>query len=342
MIGVGLIGYGYWGTNLARNFAEVPSCQLVAVSDLDPGLLALAHRRFPMIEPTSDYRALIENPRVDAVAIATKLSTHFDLAMEALRAGKHVFVEKPMAATSEQASRLIDEAKRSNLVLMVDHTFVYTGAVRKIRELIHEGQIGRFHYFDSVRVNLGIFQPDVDVVWDLAVHDLSIMDYALPSRPRSVLATGTSQVPGGRTSVAYLTLFFDDDSIGHVHVSWLAPVKLRRTLIGGSEKMIVYDAVAGSEQIKVYDKGITVTEDPEKLYQRMVGYREGDMWAPQVDLTEALASGTRHFADCIERSAVPTTDGEVGLRMVRYLEAASRSLENGSRPVDLETGALSE
>jgi predicted dehydrogenase len=340
MIGVGVIGYGYWGPNLVRNLAEAPGSQVLAVSELQPQRLAQAKARYPAIETSTDYRDMLANARIDAIAIATPVSTHFDLSMQALRAGKHVLVEKPLAATSEQAMRLIEEAQQRNRVLMVDHTFIYTGAVRKIRELVTGHQLGDLYYYDSVRVNLGLFQHDVNVIWDLAVHDLSIMGYVLPSQPRAVSATGMSHVPGEPENIAYLTLFFDGCLIAHIHVNWLAPVKVRRTLIGGSQKMIVYDDLEPSEKVKVYDKGITVNSSDESVYQMLIGYRAGDMWAPQLELTEALRVEAQHFIRCIEQGEHPITDGEAGLRVVRILEAATRSMTERGRLVELDTGRV--
>ena len=337
MVGIGVIGYGYWGPNLVRNFTEAHSSQVVAVSDLRPDRLALALARYPAIRTTTDHVSLIEDPAVDAVAIATPISTHFDLAMQAVQAGKHVLVEKPLTATSEQAERLIAEAARHNRVLMVDHTFVYTGAVRRIEELVTSNGLGDIYYYDSVRVNLGLFQHDANVIWDLAVHDLSIMDYVLPSQPSAVSATGMSHVFGEPENIAYLTLFFDGSLIAHIHVNWLAPVKLRRTLIGGSHKMIVYDDLEPSEKVKVYDKGITVNNSDESVYNMLIGYRTGDMWAPQIDLTEALRTEALHFIRCIEKGEHPITDGEAGLQVVRILEAATRSMADRGRLVKLAT-----
>jgi predicted dehydrogenase len=244
--------------------------------------------RYPAVESTASFSDLLDDPRVDAIAIATPVASHFDLALRALQAGKHVFVEKPIAASAQDAQRLIDEAARRRLVLAVDHTLVHTGAVQKMRELVVE-TLGEIYYYDSVRVNLGLFQHDVSVVWDLAVHDLAIMDYVLPAKPVAVSASGARHIAGKPENIAYLNLFFENNLIGHVHVNWLAPVKIRRTLIGGSRKMIVYDDLEPSEKIKVYDKGITLGSggadaNDEKLYQIMIGYRTGDMWAPQVDI----------------------------------------------------------
>ncbi|MBH8561058.1 Gfo/Idh/MocA family oxidoreductase [Nostoc sp. CENA67] len=335
MINIGVIGYGYWGPNLVRNFAEIPTAQVTKVSDFKPELLAKAQARYPTIQVTTDSRDIFKDPKIDAVVIATPVSTHFDLALAALQAGKHVLVEKPMTTSSEQAKRLIEEAEKRNLVLMVDHTFVYTGAVRKMHELITSKRLGDIYYYDSVRVNLGLFQHDVNVIWDLAVHDLSIMNYLLPSQPYAVSATGISHVPGEPENIAYLTLFFESNLIAHIHVNWLAPVKVRRTLIGGSQKMIVYDDLEPSEKVKIYDKGITVNGNSESVYQMLIGYRTGDMWSPQLDMTEALRTEGLHFINCIEQGSRPITDGEAGLRIVRILEAATESMRQRGQLVEL-------
>jgi predicted dehydrogenase len=336
MIRVGVIGYGYWGPNLVRNFAELSGIQVVAVSDLRPERLGLVNGRYPSVRTMTDHRELLADPGIEAVAIATPISTHYDLALQALRADKHVLVEKPLAAKPEHAIRLIEEADRRHRVLMVDHTFVYTGGVRKIKELVAGDALGDIYYYDSVRVNLGLFQHDVDVIWDLAVHDLSIMDYVLPYRPCAVSATGMSHFPGQPENIAYLTLFFDEALIAHIHVNWLAPVKVRRTLIGGSQKMIVYDDLEPSEKVKVYDKGISRNNGSDSVYQMLISYRTGDMWAPQLDTTEALRTELRHFARCIEHGQAPLTSGEVGLRIVEILNAASRSMAERGRLVEME------
>ena len=333
---VGVIGYGYWGPNLVRNLAELEGFDVAVVSDRRPQRLAQVRLRHPLAKTTTDCNEIFADEDIDAVVIVTPVSTHFDLAMEALRAGKHVLVTKPLAASSAQATRLIDMAAEVNRVLMVDHTFVYTGAVRRIKELIHSGRLGHLYYYDSVRVNLGLFQHDVNVLFDLAVHDLSIMDYLLEQQPRAVAATGAGHVAGQQVDVAYLTCFFDNNLIAHHHVNWLAPVKVRRTLIGGDREMIVYDDLEPSEKVKVYDKGITLNGNQEELYQSMVGYRTGDMWAPQVSLAEGLHVEVQHFLDCIRRGLRPVTDGEAGLRVLRILEAATESLAERGRPVELE------
>jgi predicted dehydrogenase len=335
MIGIGVIGYGYWGPNLVRNFSEVSGARVVAVSDMRSDRLAHVHRRYPAIRATTDYRELLTDSSIDAVVIATPVSTHFDLAMQALQAGKHVLVEKPMTTNVEQAERLLDFAARQQRLLMVDHTFVFTGAVRKIKELVNTDQLGRLYYYDSVRVNLGVFQHDVNVLWDLAAHDLSIMDYVLGIQPTVVAATGIAHISGQPRDVAYLTCLFDGNLIAHFHVNWLSPVKVRRTLIGGDRRMIVYDDLEPSEKVKVYDKGIALTNGPESRYQLLVSYRAGDMWAPRLDTAEALSVEALHFVECLEQGKAPLTDGRCGLRIVRILEAASQSLSQGGRPVEL-------
>jgi predicted dehydrogenase len=305
------------------------------VCDLSPERLIQVQTRYPTVKTTASPRDLFADPAIDAVVIATPVSTHFDLAMQALHAGKHVLVEKPLTATVEQGERLLEEAARCRRVLMVDHTFVYTGAVRKIKELVDSGQLGQLYYYDSVRVNLGLFQHDVNVLWDLAVHDLSIMAYVLGVRPNAVMATGIAHVPGQPKDVAYMTCFFDSNLIAHFHVNWLAPVKVRRTLIGGDRQMIVYDDLEPSEKIKVYDKGITLNNGQEGRYQLLVGYRAGDMWAPQLDRTEALRLEALHFVECIEQGRQPLTDGQAGLQVVCILEAATHSLAQRGRPAEL-------
>jgi predicted dehydrogenase len=335
IIKIGVIGYGYWGPNLVRNFFEAPGSKVISVSDLRKERLTLVQNRYPTIKTTLDHQEILANSQIDAVAIATPVSTHFDLALQALQAGKHVLVEKPITATSEEAVRLIEEADRRRLVLMVDHTFVYTGAVRKIQELIASNVLGDMYYYDSVRINLGLFQHDVNVIWDLATHDLSIMDYLLAASPRAVLATGMSHISGEPENIAYLTIFFEGSLLAHIHINWLAPVKIRRTLIGGRDKMIVYDDLEPSEKVKIYDRGITINQDINETYRMLIGYRTGDVWAPQLDMTEALQVEARHFIQCIEKNERPITDGKAGLRVVRLLEAATQSMARRGEPVEL-------
>jgi predicted dehydrogenase len=340
MIGVGVVGFGYWGPNLVRNFHEVTDCRVVGVVDQRAERLAIVRQRYPAVQAYADVEELLGDGRVDVVAIATPVHTHFALAMRALKAGRHVLVEKPMTSSSDEGLRLVEEAGSRGLALGVDHTFVYTGAVRRIRQLVDQRALGDIYYYDSVRVNLGLFQHDVSVVWDLAVHDLSIMDHVLPSRPCAVSATGLAHVDGQPENIAYLTFFFPDRVIAHVHVNWLAPVKVRRTLIGGSQKMVVFDDLEPSEKVKVYDKGITLNGNGkangngDKRYQMLVGYRAGDMWAPQIDLTEALSTELREFIAAVASRREPVTGGQAGLRVVQMLEAATQSMRDRGRIVE--------
>jgi len=267
--------------------------------------------------------------------IATPVSTHFEIAMAALKAGKHVLVEKPMAETPARASRLVDEAARRSLVLMVDHTFVYTGAVQKIRELVASGDLGDIYYYDSTRINLGLIQRDVSVIWDLAVHDFAILDFLLQSRPTAISASAARFLPGSPENMAQLSIYFEDGAMAHLNVNWLAPVKVRQTLIGASRKMVIYDDMQTSEKVKVYDRGVAISDDPREAYDRLISYRLGDMWAPALSAKEALVTEIQEFARCIGSGARPVTDGECGLRVVEMLAAASRSSAMRGRPVEL-------
>ena len=336
MINIGVIGYGYWGPNLVRNFVETSGATVRTVADLDSRKLEAVQRRYPAVKTTTDFMELINDPGIDAVAIATPVSTHFELAMAVLRAGKHVWVEKPMTETSLQARKLIDEAAKRKRVLIVDHTFIYTGAVRKMGELIHRGDLGKIFYYDSIRVNLGLFQRDVNVISDLAVHDFAILDYLLREHPTAVSASGLTHFPGTPENLAYITLFYDSGTIAHANVNWMAPVKVRQILIGGSTKMIVYDDMQASEKVKVYDSGVSFTNDPAQIYQMRVGYRTGDMWAPKLDLTEALRVEGEHFVKCIESGERPITDGQLGLRVVELIEAATSSMRGKGETVYIQ------
>ena len=331
MLGVAVVGYGYWGPNLVRNLVELPGAQVRWVCDLHADRLDLAARRYPGVGVTNDYDEVLGDPSVDVVAIATPLGTHYQLALAALRAGRHVLVEKPLTATSDEALRLIEEADRRGLVLFVGHTFVYTGAVRTIHDLVEKGMLGDLYYYDSVRVNLGLFQHDVNVMWDLAVHDLSILDYVVPETPVAVSAVAMSHIPQQPENIAYLTLTFESSFVAHLHVNWLAPAKVRRTLLGGSRQMIVYDDLEPSEKVRVYDRGIDLVSDREAVYELLVSYRTGDVWAPQLDPTEALRTETAHFLRCVTDGERPLTGGEEGLRVVRILEAAATSARTGGR-----------
>jgi predicted dehydrogenase len=342
VIRIGIVGYGYWGPNLVRNFVEHAGVELVWIADLDQAKLDLARKRFPALKTTTNFQDLLRDPSVDAVAIATPVSTHFELGMAVLKSGKHLWLEKPMAETSLQARQLVDEAEKRRLLLHVDHTFVYTGAVKKMGEVVESGELGKILYYDSVRVNLGLFQRDVSVISDLAVHDFSILDYLLKDHPVAVSAGGINHFPGTPENLAYITMFYDSGTIAHINVSWLAPVKVRTILLGGSKKMITYDDLQPSEKVKIYDKGVSFTDDPAKIYEMRVGYRTGDMWAPKLAGAEALAVEVEHFVDCIENSKPSITDGRLGLRVVELVEAATSSMRGRGETVHLHrTGSLS-
>ena len=343
-LSVGVIGCGYWGPNLLRNFAENETVQLSWICDVDEQRLAAMGRRYPAAHTTTDYRKLLEDSNLDALAVVTPVATHFEIAKAALNAGKHVLVEKPLTATVREAEELIALARDRKRTLMVDHTFVYTGAVRKMKEIVTRGELGELLYFDSVRVNLGLFQRDINVLWDLAPHDLSIMDYLIDRQPDAVSAIGSSHIEPGIENIAYLLLHFPDEFIAHFHFNWLAPVKLRRTLLAGSGKMILYDDIEPTEKVRVYDKGVTTNRigDREADYQTLISYRTGDVWAPKLDPTEALRYVVAEFLDSIRAARPPLTDGEAGLRVVRVLEAAQQSIKNGGQIKLLSSGASAQ
>ncbi|MBV8701946.1 Gfo/Idh/MocA family protein [Bradyrhizobium sp.] len=333
MVNIGLIGYGYWGPNLLRNFAELPGVRTVAVADLRPAQLESVSRRYPSIRTTTHFEDLIADESIEAIVVATPVATHFEFGMAALKAGKHLWLEKPMTETSHQAEKLVEEAEKRSLTLFVDHTFIYTGAVRKMGELIKSGDLGKILYYDSTRVNLGLFQRDVNVIADLAVHDFAILDYLLDEHPIAVSASGINHFPGTPENLAYITLFYDSGAIGHTNVSWLAPVKVRKVLVGGSKRMITYDDLEPSEKVRVYDKGISFTDDPKVIHEMRVGYRTGDMWAPKLDGSEALRVAVEHFVECIAKGEPPITDGRLGLRIVEVIEAATSSMRGRGETV---------
>ncbi len=331
---VGVIGCGYWGPNLLRNFAENEAAELRWICDADEVRLAAMRRRYPAALTTTDYQELLNDPGLDAIAVVTPVSTHFQIARAALVAGKHLLVEKPLTATAREAEELNDLAEQNQRTLMVDHTFVYTGAVRKMKEIVANGELGDLLYFDSVRINLGLFQKDINVLWDLAPHDLSIMDYLIDRQPDGLSAIGSCHIEPGIENIAYLMLHFPGDFIAHFHFNWLAPVKIRRTMIAGSSKMILYDDIEPTEKVRIYDKGVTtnrVGADREADYQTLVSYRTGDVWAPKLDSTEALRHVVAEFLASIRERRPPLTDGQAGLRVVRLLEAAQQSIKAGGQ-----------
>ena len=330
---IGVIGYGYWGPNIVRNFHGQGQSRVVSVCDQSPKSLQRVRQSYPDMHVTSDCNELLRSTDIDAIAVVTPVRTHYELAKAALENGKHVFVEKPFTSTSAQAEELIELAERKNLKIMVDHTFLFTGAVRKIRKLIDEDALGNLYYYDSTRVNLGLFQHDVNVIWDLAPHDLSIMDYLIAEKPQAVVATGERHL-NGVADVAFITLYYPNNMIGHINVNWLSPVKVRTTLIGGEKKMLFWNDIEADEKIKVYDKGVQFTNG-EAVYRQLVSYRTGDMWAPKVEQVEALKAEAAYFIECITQNKDPFNGGEAGLRIVRILEAADKSLSQKGKVIEL-------
>jgi predicted dehydrogenase len=346
MVNIGVIGCGYWGPNLIRNFTKAKGCHLAAIADQRPERLEAVRHLNPWMISSTSAQEIIESRSIDAVVIATPISTHFALAKACLENGKHVFIEKPLTRTSAEAQELIFLAKQQGKVLMVDHTFIYSGAVRKLRELIESGDLGDIYYYDSVRLNLGLFQPDVNALWDLAPHDFSVLGHVLKRKPKRVWASGSSPVRWNgwkRESIVYVTVELENDAIAHFHLNWLSPVKLRRTLIGGSRKMVVYDHLDVDNQIKIFDKGVDLLEDQER-YKVLVQYRTGDVLVPKVDQTEPLEIACQHFVDCIHDGKTPITDGIAGLRVVELLEGAENFMRRegeGLRRWDTEDRSIS-
>jgi predicted dehydrogenase len=324
MIRVGVIGYGYWGPNIVRNLQTLSTTQVEMICDANPAALARARKAYPNVATCSDPAEILTSPAIDAVAVITPVWTHYELAKKALENGKHLFIEKPFTCNAATSAELIELAARKKLTIMVDHTFLFTGAVRKIRELTDSGALGELYYYDSVRVNLGLFQHDVSVIWDLAPHDLSIMDHIIRSEPEAVVATGEKHL-NGVEDVAFMTIYFPHSVIAHINVNWLSPVKIRTTLIGGQKKMLVWNDLVADEKIRVYDRGVQITSG-EGIHDVLVSYRTGDMWAPRVEQLEALHVELSYFADCIMNNETPFNDGHAGLRVVRILEAAEASI----------------
>lgn len=330
---VGVIGYGYWGPNIVRNFHGQEESRVVAVCDKSAKSLQRVRQFHPEIRVTDDCKELVTSKDIDVVAVVTPVWTHYELAKAALENGKHVFVEKPFTSTVAQAEELIELAERKHLKIMVDHTFLFTGAVKRIRQMIDEGTLGDLYYYDSTRVNLGLFQHDVNVLWDLAPHDLSIMGYLIKEKPEAVVATGERHL-NGVADVAYLTIYYPNKLIGHINVNWLSPVKVRTTLIGGEKKMLVWNDLEADEKLKVYDKGVAIASG-EATYQALVSYRTGDMWAPKVEQTEALKLEASYFADCVLNNKTPFNDGIAGLEVVKILQAADESLQQKGKIVQI-------
>jgi predicted dehydrogenase len=326
MISIGVLGYGYWGPNIVRNFQSLDLGCVKSVSDLNPKALTKVSKTYPAIHTTTDCHEILRSPGIDAVAVITPVATHYPLVKEALENGKHVFVEKPFTDDVPHAEELVELAERKHLKIMVDHTFLFTGAVRKTKELIDGGVLGTIYYYDSMRINLGLFQMDVNVVWDLAPHDFSIMKHVIKAKPRAVVATGECHV-NGKEDVAYITVYFDNNVIAHFNVNWLSPVKVRTTLIGGEKKMLVWNDLEPDEKIRIYDKGVTKGNgNGSDVHELLVSYRMGDIWAPRIEQIEALKAETQYFVECVEKDKKPFNDGMAGLEVVKMLSAVDSSL----------------
>jgi len=335
MVGIAIVGYGYWGPNLARNFAETEGATVAMCCDADPRRLALAQKRFPTLFCATDFDEALRNPAVNAVAIATPVHTHYELAKRAIKAGKHVLVEKPLTARVDHAEELVTLAEKNGVVLMVDHVFVYSPPVVKMKELVAQGRLGKLFFIDSVRINLGLFQHDVNVVWDLAPHDLSIVDFLVERLPVSLSAYGGIHADHEIEDVAYLNLDYGDGLIANFHVNWLSPVKVRRMIIGGSERSLIYDDLDVDEKIKVYDRGIEVGGDLEQRRKTLISYRSGDIWSPNLATHEPLSRMAEHFVKCVKTGQRPVSDGASGLRIVKILDAAQRGIKSQNGRVNI-------
>lgn len=334
MVKVGIIGFGYWGPNLARNFNMDPNAKLLKIADTSSGRCKLAQKNYPQIEVTTNPEGLIKASDIDLVVIATPVSTHFELAIKALENGKHVWIEKPITSSSKEAKILADKAQQKNLIVTVDHTYLFSGAIRKIKNILTNNHLGELYYYDSVRVNLGLFQHDVNVIWDLATHDFSIMNYLLGSPARAVSAVGTRHI-NKLEDVGYITVFFDNNLIAHLHVNWLSPVKIRKTLIGGSKKMLVWNDLEKEEAVKIYDKGVDV-KTQNGAYDTLAEYRVGDVFSPVISQTEALKIEVGYIIECIQTNKKPHNDAMAGLEVVKLLEAADQSLKNKGAQIKLD------
>jgi predicted dehydrogenase len=339
-IKVGIIGAGYWGPNLVRNFSTCGVTEVIAVCDANPQRLEAIGKNWPHVKLVHSVEELIAL-KPDAVAIATPVSTHFPLAKQCLEAGLHVMVEKPLAATTSEAQALVEIADRCGKVLMVDHTYLFGNPVRMIRKIVDQGVLGDLYYVDSVRINLGLFQRDVNVIWDLAPHDLSIIDYILGVDARSISACGCAHTDSGMEDIAYVNVDFGDRLLANIHVNWLSPVKVRQMIFAGSKKSLIFNELNTTEPIKIYDRGIDVGTNAEERQRLLVNYRSGDIWSPQVEAGEALQNVAKHFADCIREGKTPISDGRLGLRVVKLLESATRSIRAQGGRVVLSNGGNS-
>lgn len=326
MLRIGVIGYGYWGPNIVRSFNSTQKAKVVSVCDTDRNVLLQFKKNYPFTKTFLDHNKITKAKDIDIVAIVTPVAAHFALAKDALKNGKNIFVEKPFTLNIREAEELIELANKKNLKIMVDHTFLFTGAVKKIKELIDDNVLGNLYYYDSTRVNLGLFQHDVNVIWDLAPHDFSIMDYCLKEKPVAISAIGSGHI-SGLENIAYIVAHFNNNMIAHFNVNWLSPVKVRTTLIGGAKKMLVWNDLETDEKIKIYDRGVKV-KTRQGIYKQLIEYRLGDMWSPRIDHAEALKLESEYFIECIAKGKTPINDGRAGLRIVEMLEAADKSLKH--------------
>ncbi|MFN3851095.1 MAG: Gfo/Idh/MocA family protein [Spirosomataceae bacterium] len=334
MINVGIIGYGYWGVNLLRNFYNTPNCNIQLVCDQRTERLDLVRKNYPNVGTTTSVDSLLNNKNIDAVIIVTPVSLHYPIAKKALQKGKHILVEKPFTASVKQANELINLAIQKNLVIAIDHTFLFTGAVRKIKNLVEIGELGNIQYFDSTRINLGLFQSDVNVIWDLAPHDISILNHLISEKPQSVMATGRSHTANKIENIAYMSVGYQSNFMAHFTCSWVSPVKIRRILLGGDKKMVLYDDVEPTEKIKIYDSGYQIKTEQEK-HRMLIDYRTGDIHLPKIEQIEALSVMSRDFINAVESSSKPFVDGLAGLEVVKILEAAQKSISKGGKEIKL-------
>jgi predicted dehydrogenase len=335
MLNVAVVGVGYWGPNMIRNFHAHPKTNVKICCDLKEERLNFIKGSFPAVDITTNYKDILGDTTIDLVVVCTPVFTHYELAKEALNAGKHVLIEKPMTSTSAQGKEILDLAKKRGLRVFVDHTFLFTGAVRKMKEVIENGEIGDLYYFDSVRVNLGLFQHDVNVIWDLAPHDISIMQFLLNQKPECVMATGSDHLNNGLEDVAYLTVYYPNKLIAHIHANWLSPVKIRHTLLAGSKKMVVWDDTEPSEKVRIYDKGVEVVKTADQVYNMLIQYRTGDMYCPKLESIEALKAEVGHIVDCIENNSESIISGDAGLMVTKILEASDQSIKNRGKEIQI-------
>lgn len=330
VIRFGVVGFGYWGPNIVRNLMQTRDAHLSAVCDVDANALKRMAHFYPNIPIYRDYRDLVRSRAIDAIAVATPLSTHFAIAKDILENGKHLFIEKPFVTNRKEAEILINLARRKGLQIMVDHTFLFTGAVRKIKEVLDRKTLGKLYYYDSTRINLGNIQPDANVIWDLAVHDFTILDRIIKNKPRALSAHGAAHFVKDQETLANITVYGDHNFIANINVNWLSPVKVRTVMIAGEKQMLVWDDLKNDEKIKIYDRGVRVISK-EGLYRLMIGYRSGKMWSPKIEQDEALTVELNYFIDCLRTGRTPVNDGLAGLRIVQMLEATTRSLKNNGK-----------